>query len=99
MQKIMQEAQKAQLKIQEVNERLLDINVEGSAGGGMVTVTATGKGETTKVKIEPSLASPDELELLEDLIVAAVNDAQDKVKVLQDTEMGAVMGSIPGFGT
>ena len=99
MQKIMQEAQKAQVKMQEAQKRIADMSVEGSAGGDMIKITATGKGEITKVKIEPSLVSLDGLELLEDLIVAAANDVQDKIKNLQDKEIGAVMGSIPGFGT
>ncbi len=95
----MQEAQKAQAKMQEAQKRIASMSVEGSAGGDMIRITATGKGEITKVKIEPSLVSSDGLELLEDLIAAAANDVQDKVKSLQDKEIGAVMGNIPGFGT
>ncbi len=94
----MQEAQKAQQRVEEAQKRIASMSIEGNAGGGMVTIFATGKGKVNKVKIDPSLASSDSLELLEDLIAAAINDIQDKVKTIQDGEMDAVMENLEGFG-
>ncbi len=98
IQKLMKEAQKAQRKVQEAQEKLANVSVEGSSGGGMVTVTASGDGSITKVKIEQSAVDPDDIELLEDLITAAVNEAQRKAKELQENEMGAAMGGMGGLG-
>jgi len=77
-------------------ERIAATTIEGSAGGGMVNVTATGDGTITKVKIEPSAINGEEAELLEDLIMAAVNDVQKKSKELQESEMGSAMGGLGG---
>jgi len=96
MQKLMKEAQSAQRKMQEAQERIAATTIEGTAGGGMVNVTATGEGTITKVKIEASAVNPDETELLEDLIMAAVNDVQKKSKELQESEMGSAMGGLGG---
>lgn len=96
MQKLMKEAQNAQRKMQEAQERIASTTIEGSAGGGMVNVTATGDGTITKVKIEPSAINSEESELLEDLIMAAVNDVQKKSKDLQEKEMGSAMGGLGG---
>lgn len=77
---IMQQAQKMQAKLAEVQETIGATLFEGKSGGGMVSVTATGKGEIKSVKIDPSLATPDEVEILEDLIVTAANDAKNKAE-------------------
>jgi DNA-binding YbaB/EbfC family protein len=98
LQQLMKEAQKAQRKMAEAQERLAGLTVEGSAGGGMVTVTASGAGSITRVTIDPSVVDPQEIELLEDLITAAINDAQRKVKELQEAELGAAMGGLSGLG-
>ena len=98
MQKLMKEAQKAQQKMQEAQARLANLSVTGSAGGGLVTVTASGDGAITAVKIDKSTVDPEDVELLEDLVMAAVNDAQRKAKELQETEMGAAMGGMGGLG-
>jgi nucleoid-associated protein EbfC len=98
IQKLMKEAQKAQKKMQEAQERLANLSVTGSAGGGLVTATASGDGNITGVKIDPGTVDPDDVELLEDLVMAAVNDAQRKAKELQETEMGAAMGGMGGMG-
>ena len=98
IQKLMKEAQKAQKKMAEAQERLAAITVEGSAGGGMVTVTASGDGNITGVKIDPKAVDPSDVDLLEDLVTAAVNDAQRKSKELQETEMGSAMGGLGGMG-
>jgi nucleoid-associated protein EbfC len=98
IQKLMKEAQKAQRKMAEAQEKLASIAVEGAAGGGMVKVTATGDGTITAVKIDPSVINPSDAELLEDLITAAVNDAQRKSKEIQEAEMGEAMGGMGGIG-
>jgi hypothetical protein len=98
VQKLMKEAQKAQRKMAEAQERLASMTVEGSAGGGLVKVMATGDGTITGVKIDPSTVNADDVDLLEDLITAAVNEAQRKSKELQESEMGAAMGGLGGLG-
>ena len=72
---MMKQAQEMQNKMAEIQEKLSELEVTGSAGGGMVDVTLTGKNEARRVKIDPDLAGAENLEILEDLIVAAVNDA------------------------
>ncbi|UCH27832.1 MAG: YbaB/EbfC family nucleoid-associated protein [Trueperaceae bacterium] len=98
IQKLMKEAQKAQRKMAEAQERLADLSVEGSSGGGLVTVTAGGDGTVTGIKIDPSTVDPEDVDLLEDLITAAVNEAQRKAKELQETELGDAMGGLGGLG-
>ncbi len=98
MQKLMKEAQKAQQKMQEAQERLANLSVQGSAGGGLVMATASGDGAITGVKIDKGTVDPEDVELLEDLVMAAVNDAQRKAKELQESEMGAAMGGMGGLG-
>ncbi len=98
IQKLMKEAQKAQRKMAEAQEKLASLSVEGSAGGGLVTVTASGDGSITGVTIDKSAVDPDDVDLLEDLVTAAVNEAQRKVKELQETEMGSAMGGLGGMG-
>ncbi len=88
----MQQAQEMQAKMAEMQERLADIEVSGGAGGGMVTATLNGKGELRRLKIDPSLAEPAEVEVLEDLVVAAVNDAKAKVEVHVAEEMRKITG-------
>ena len=97
IQKLMKEAQKAQRKMAEAQEKLASLSVEGSAGGGLVTVTASGDGSITGVTIDKSAVDPDDVDLLEDLVTAAVNEAQRKVKELQETEMGSAMGGLGGM--
>jgi DNA-binding YbaB/EbfC family protein len=92
---MLKEAQKLQQRMGELQERLAQIEVGGAAGGGMVAVTLDGKGTMKKIKIEPSLVSPDEVEMLEDLIVAAANDARAKLEVHLQSEMGKLTGGLP----
>ncbi len=98
IQKLMKEAQKAQRQMAEAQERIAAMSVEGSAGGGMVTASATGEGTVTRVRIDPKAVDPDDLEMLEDLVTAAVNDAQRKAKELQEKELGGAMGGLSGLG-
>jgi len=97
VQKLMKEAQRAQQKMAEAQERLAAMTVEGSAGGGLVRVTATGDGQVTAVSIDPSAVDPDDLSLLEDLVTAAVADAQRRSRELQEREMGSAMGGLGGM--
>ena len=77
---MLKEAQKLQSRMAEMQQKLAETEMTGSAGGGMVNVTLSGKGEMKKIKIDPSLADPNEMEILEDLIVAACNDAKVKTE-------------------
>lgn len=97
IQKLMKEAQKAQQKMAEAQERLAAMTVEGSAGGGLVTATANGQGTINKITIDPGTVDPDDVELLEDLVVAAVNEAQRKAKELQESELGSAVGNMGGM--
>jgi hypothetical protein len=78
IQKMMQQAQTMQTKMQELQEQLAEVEVDGASGGGMVTITMTCKGDVRKVKIDPSIVNPDDIETLEDLVAAAVNSARLK---------------------
>jgi hypothetical protein len=92
---MLKEAQKLQQRMGELQERLAQIEVGGQAGGGMVAVTLDGKGTMKRIKIERSLVSPDEVEMLEDLIVAATNDARAKLEAQLQSEMGKLTGGLP----
>lgn len=76
---MMKQAQEMQERMQAMQERLAEEEVTGASGGGMVTVTLTGKGGLRKLKIDPSLVDPDDVEMLEDLVLAALHDAVSKV--------------------
>jgi nucleoid-associated protein EbfC len=95
---MLKEAQKLQSKMADMQAKLAETELSGAAGGGMVTVTLNGKGEMRKVKIDRTLVDPDEIEILEDLIVAANNDAKVKVESYVQEEMGKLTGgmSLPG---
>lgn len=90
MAKIMKQAQEMQGKMSEAQERLDDVEVVGEAGAGLVKVTATAKGEVKALSIDPSLFDPDEREVVEDLIVAAIKDAQALAAEAAQTEMAKV---------
>lgn len=91
---MMKQAQQMQAKMAEMQESLGDVEVSGSSGGGLVSVTLNGKGEMRAIKIDPSLASPDDVEMLEDLVVAAFNDAKAKVEAHVQEEMAKVTGGL-----
>ncbi|MBI09335.1 MAG: YbaB/EbfC family nucleoid-associated protein [Rhodospirillaceae bacterium] len=97
---LMKQAQEMQSKMAEMQQRLVDVEITGSAAAGMVNVVMNGKGEMRKVKIDPTLIIPDEAEVLEDLIVAAQNDARAKVDAYMQEESSKMMGGVelpPGF--
>ena len=91
---LMKQAQQMQAKMAEMQERLGTIEVTGAAGGGMVQATLNGKNELRRIKIDPTLADPKEIEVLEDLIVAAVNDARGKVDAATAEEMRQLTGGL-----
>jgi hypothetical protein len=91
---MLKEAQKLQSRMAEMQAKLDTIEVAGAAGGGMVSVTLNGKGEMRQVKIDPSLVDPAEIEILEDLVVAAFNDAKAKVEAHVQDEMGKLTGGM-----
>jgi len=92
--KILQQAQQMQGRLQQLQDELQQRTVSGSAGGGMVTVEADGRGHIRRVKIDPSLATQTDTEMLEDLIVVAVNDAQKRASELAQQEMGKITGGL-----
>jgi len=97
---MMKQAQEMQAKMGEMQERMDQMEVTGESGGGMVSVTLTGKGEMRGLKVDPSLMSPTEAEVLEDLIVAAHNDAKARVEAKVQEEMSQLTGGLnlpPGF--
>lgn len=91
---MMKQAQEVQTKMQEMQDRLADAELTGASGGGMVTITMTGKGEVRRVAIDPTLIVPDDKEVLEDLIAAAVNDAKQKVDAFTQEETQKIMGGL-----
>ncbi|NBB70701.1 MAG: YbaB/EbfC family nucleoid-associated protein [Alphaproteobacteria bacterium] len=91
---MLKQAQEMQTKMAEVQERLAAMEVEGTAGAGLVTVTISGKNDIKKVKIDPSLIDPGEAEVLEDLIVAAAADAKTKVDEAMQEEMAKLTGGM-----
>ena len=99
MNSILQQAQKVQSRIESVQKELEKLEVEGSSGGGMVTVKANGKQEVLSIKIEPEVMSED-VEMLEDLVLAAVNQALNRAQEAADEQMqkatGGMMGNLPG---
>ena len=98
--KMMKQAKQMQERMGSLQEEIADLTVEGSAGGGMVSVTMTGKGELTALKIDPSLVKEEDVEILEDLILAAHQDAKAKSEALLQEKTQELMGGLglpPGF--
>lgn len=96
---IMKQAQKMQAKMAKIQEELADKTVESTSGGGMIKVQANGRQEILSILIEPDVVDPDDVEMLQDLIVAAVNDALRKSQEMMAEEMKKITGgmSIPGL--
>ena len=99
MSNMMKQAQKLQSKIFRVQEEMAEKTVEGSAGGGMVIAVANGKQEIISVKIDPEVVTPDDVEMLEDLVTAAINDALKRAQQMVSEEIGKITGgmNIPGL--
>ena len=95
---LMKQASQMQAKMAEMQAKLEAMEIEGSAGAGMVTVTLSGKGDMKRVKIDPKLADPAEMEMLEDLVVAAHAEAKRHIEAAMAQEMEKVTGGmqLPG---
>ena len=92
---MMKQAKQLQEKMEGLQAEIAALQATGSSGGGLVTVTVDGKGALTSVKIDPSLAKADELEILEDLIVAAARDAKSKVEAQAEAKMKELTAGLP----
>ncbi len=93
---MMKQAQKLQAKLSKVQAELAEKQVEGTAGGGVVTVTANGQQEIVGIKIAPEVVDPEDVDMLEDLILAAIQQAREKAQELADLEMQkASAGLVP----
>jgi DNA-binding YbaB/EbfC family protein len=91
---MLKQAQKLQSKIFKLQEEMADKTVETTVGGGMVTAVANGKQELASVKIDPEVVDPEDVQMLEDLIVAAVNDVLAKAKDMVSQEMSKLAGGL-----
>jgi DNA-binding YbaB/EbfC family protein len=96
--KLMKQAAQMQEQLAQAQEEAATQVVEASAGGGMVTVKATGSGELTEVKIKPEAIDPDDPEVLEDMVLAAVNEALRSASSLMESKMSGLMGGLGGLG-
>ena len=96
---MMKQVQKMQKKMMELQGELEQQRVEGTAGGGMITVVANGRQDILEIKIQPDVVDPDDVEMLEDLILAAIHQAQQRAQEMMDKEMGQITGGvqIPGL--
>ncbi len=96
---LMKQAQQMQRKMLQMQEEMAHKTVDASVGGGMVMVTANGKSEVLRIKIEPQAVDPDDIEMLEDLILAGVNEALRKAQEMMSEEMNKLTGGlkIPGL--
>lgn len=93
--KMMKQASQLQSKMQQMQQDLAVLEVEGQSGGGMVTVRINGKFDTRGIKIDPSLLKPEDAEMLEDLIIAALSDAKAKAEGEIQAKMQEVTGGLP----
>jgi DNA-binding YbaB/EbfC family protein len=96
---MMKQAQKLQSQMMKLQEELADKTVESSSGGGMVTVVANGRQQIVSIQIENEVVDPDDVDMLQDLVLAAVNDALAKAQEMVSSEMGKLTGglNIPGL--
>ncbi len=99
MQPSMKMIQQMQNRMAKIQEELEQAEVEGTAGGGVVTATSNGQRELKAISIDPSAVDPDDVEMLEDLVLTAVKDALDKAAALSEEKMSALTGGmkIPGL--
>lgn len=95
IQEMMKQAKRLQAKMESIREEAAQRTVEGSAGGGMVTVTVNGKNEVLSVRIEPEVVDRDEVEMLQDLVVAATNQALGRAQEMMESELSKLTGGMP----
>ena len=97
MQQIMKQAQKMQQQVAQAQAELAEAEVTGTAGGGLVTVTATGLGEFKSVTLDPKAVDPEDVETLEDLLLAALHNSAEAVRELTEEKMGPATGGLGGL--
>jgi nucleoid-associated protein EbfC len=95
MQKLLQLGQQMQSQMTEIQENLGKREITASSGGGMVTVTVDGKGDVRRVRIDPAAVDPTDIEMLEDLVLAALAEAQNQAKGSYEEEMRKLAGGLP----
>jgi nucleoid-associated protein EbfC len=98
MQQLMKQAQQMQQQMATVQAELAATEVTGSAGGGLVSVTVTGAGEVQSVKIDPKVVDADDVETLEDLVLAAIHNATEAARELTEQKMGPLTAGLGGGG-
>ncbi len=104
MNKLMEQVGQMQEQMQKAQDELANETVEATAGGGMVTVTANGAGEIKQIKIDPKAIDPNDPEMLEDMVIAAVNEAIRSARALMESKLGGLAGGalgglgLPGLG-
>lgn len=97
--KLMKQLEQTQAKMAQMQEELAGRTVEASAGGGMVKVVANGRNEILSIKIDPQVVDPEDIEMLEDLVTAAVNEARQRIEEMTQAEMSRMAGGLglPGL--
>jgi len=98
MDKLLQQVGQMQSEMQKAQEELANETVQATAGGGMVTVVANGAGEIKEIKIDPKAIDPDDPEMLEDMVLAAVNEAVRSAHGLMESKIGGLAGGLGGLG-
>ena len=98
MNNLMKQAQKMQRQMEEASKEIEEKEITAAAGGGVVEVTVSGKKEVTKIKIDPEAVDPDDVEMLEDLIMAATNEALRQMEEYSQQSMSKITGGIGGMG-
>ncbi len=93
-QQILQMGQKMQARLAEIQTELKDRTVTSTSGGGMVAVTADGQGRVREIRIDPTVVDPDDVEMLEDLVIAAVSEAQQRAREVYEEEMSKMTGGM-----
>ena len=95
--KLMKEAQQMGEKMKKVEEELQSLEVEASSGGGMVTATVSAAGDVLRVKIAPEVVDPEDVEMLEDLVVTALREALENAQEIRESKLGDVTGGLKGM--
>ena len=98
LQQLMKQAQKMQQQVADAQAELAEAELTGTAGGGLVTVTIKGTGEVSAIKIDPKAVDPDDVETLEDLVLAALHNATEAVRELTEQKMGPLTAGLGGMG-
>jgi DNA-binding YbaB/EbfC family protein len=98
MNAMLKQAQKMQKQMMEIQEELENMQIEGSSAGGMVKVGVNGKGDIKSLKIDPQVVNPEDVEILEDMILAAINDGVEKSRKVSERKLSALTGGFPPMG-